>query len=367
MAAISFFALQLTLLVFWAVLDKSKRTRASIPSAAINLGVASQIVILSWVEDARSVRPSSLLNIYLLITILFDVAQVRTLWLKENMVTIAATLSASTCLKMILLLLEAHGKRDFLRPEFQGLSPEATSGIISRSFLWWVNNLFHRGYCAVLALNDLYVLDQDMVSAELSRTIQRAWIKRHRPERRFEFTWVICRVLWRPLLLAAIPRLLLVGLIFAQPFLITRTLDLLSQPDIQLTNRKGYGLIGAAALIYIGLAILRLHSNQYINRFVTMFRGATVSLIYSRALGVPDSLYDESAAVTLMSTDVDRIAICLANLNECWARALEVVFGLILLAFQLGWVCVMPIVVVVSKCSYRQQAVISLCLLLVAD
>lgn len=43
-------------------------------------------------------------------------------------------------------------------------------------------------------------------------------------------------------------------------------------------------------------------------RMNTMFRGAVASMIYGKAL-VADSNHNNMAAVTLMSTDVDRIGM----------------------------------------------------------
>lgn len=76
-----------------------------------------------------------------------------------------------------------------------------------------------------------------------------------------------------------------------------------------------------------------------------MFRGALVSLIYDRTLQLQDGVYNEAAAVTLMSTDVDRIASSLEDLHEIWAQIIEVGLGIWLLAMQLGWVCVFPLLV----------------------
>lgn len=51
-------------------------------------------------------------------------------------------------------------------------------------------------------------------------------------------------------------------------------------------------------------------------RMNTMFRGAVASMIYGKAL-VADSNHNNMAAVTLMSTDVDRIGI----LASSWASS----------------------------------------------
>lgn len=82
-----------------------------------------------------------------------------------------------------------------------------------------------------------------------------------------------------------------------------------------------------------------------------MFRGSTVYLIYNRTLLLKEGVYDESAAVSLMSNDVDRIAFCLTELNECWSRCIEIAIGLTLLSIQLGWVSLVPLVVIACKCT----------------
>ena len=80
-----------------------------------------------------------------------------------------------------------------------------------------------------------------------------------------------------------------------------------------------------------------------------MFRGASIALIYNRTLHFAVGTYDESAAITLMSTDVDSITQCLGSLTDCWAGLIEVVLGTFLLARQVGWICIVPLLVVAGK------------------
>lgn len=82
---------------------------------------------------------------------------------------------------------------------------------------------------------------------------------------------------------------------------------------------------------------------------MTMLRGALVSLIYAQALKLQAGVYDESAALTLMSTDIDRITTTLPMTLQMWSQVIQVALGIWLLEIQLGWVCVAPIVVVLSK------------------
>jgi ATP-binding cassette subfamily C (CFTR/MRP) protein 1 len=65
--------------------------------------------------------------------------------------------------------------------------------------------------------------------------------------------------LWRALkgsfALVLFPRLCLIGFTFAQPFLITRVLSLLEEADDEMSRKQGYGLMGATALIHLGIAV----------------------------------------------------------------------------------------------------------------
>jgi ATP-binding cassette subfamily C (CFTR/MRP) protein 1 len=73
-----------------------------------------------------------------------------------------------------------------------------------------------------------------------------------------------------------------------------------------------------------------------------------VSLIYNKALELQAGAYDNTDAITLMSTDIDRIAGSMSTIQDLWARVIEIGIGIWLLEIQLGWVCVAPIIVVIG-------------------
>lgn len=302
-------------------------------------------------------RPSTLLSLYLVITALLDLPQVRTLWLRGSLDAAAGLTTAAVAFKTLFLVVENIGKRAQLLSAHQTLPPEATSGIVNRSFLWWINDTFRRGFRKALAVEDLDRLDEALLSEGLYEAIARTWASRRQPERRLEFPIAVARAVIFKFLAIVPPRLCLIGFIFAQPYLFHTILSLLTNDAVALTSTDCYGLVGATAIVYIGLAVLRLNYNQKVNRFKVMFRGASVGLIYDKALQTRDGVYDESAAVTLMSTDVDQITECLTELNECWARAIEVALGVSMLAKQLGWICVMPLALVIGTCNISQNVV----------
>jgi len=73
------------------------------------------------------------------------------------------------------------------------------------------------------------------------------------------------------------------------------------------------------------------------------------SLIFSKTLKQHANLDDKDAALTHMSSDIDQLAFSLDALCQVWAQIIELAVGLYLLSRNLGWVCVAPIIIVVSE------------------
>jgi ATP-binding cassette subfamily C (CFTR/MRP) protein 1 len=102
-------------------------------------------VALSKSEHVRSIRPSSLLNLYLLFSLGLDFIRMRTL-VKMQFDTLIASLSAANmAIKASLLFLEAQNKRAYFCAGDLDRPPQEISGIFSRSVFWWLNSLFLQG------------------------------------------------------------------------------------------------------------------------------------------------------------------------------------------------------------------------------
>lgn len=82
-----------------------------------------------------------------------------------------------------------------------------------------------------------------------------------------------------------------------------------------------------------------------------MVRGALVTTIYSRTLSLSISALDESAAVTLMSTDVQRLSEAVPLFHELWACPLEIGVAMWLLTNELGLAVVGPVIVSILSVS----------------
>jgi len=134
-----------TVLLILHTVNPTLRTRATLAAASLSLVDALALSVLSHAEHVRSIRPSDIINIYLLFTLPLDVARSRTLWIHGATKSVAAVFTSTMAVKIMVLIAEAIEKRHILLARYDYSSPEVTSGIYSRSFFWWLNSLMTTG------------------------------------------------------------------------------------------------------------------------------------------------------------------------------------------------------------------------------
>jgi ATP-binding cassette subfamily C (CFTR/MRP) protein 1 len=74
-----------------------------------------------------------------------------------------------------------------------------------------------------------------------------------------------------------------------------------------------------------------------------MMRANLVDMIYSKTLVMMATNIEESAPVTLMSADIERISSGLRYIHDAWACVAEIPIALYLLWKQLGVASIAPI------------------------
>ncbi|RGP72643.1 canalicular multispecific organic anion transporter 2 [Fusarium longipes] len=313
-----------TLVVLWS---QESSTKMAIAEPVLGLIESIVIVFLIYVEHRNSRKPSKLLALYLTVTTVLDIAVVRTLWIR-SIWTIAAVYTASFVLRFALLLLEEWPKvpkEDNIR--------ETSSGVINRSFFWWLNSLFLQGHRGILETEDLQNIDPKFNTERVSTPLEERWL---RDKKNGQFSLLKCTFLAYKWQFAAgiLPRLLHSGFNFAQPFLIQSVIVFVSRKEMSVQISSG--LIGATVLIYLGLAISGAWHKHLSFQMVTMYRGGLVSLIFKKTLKLKTSSVKDSAPVTLMTTDVETIVAAGASVHDMWANMLELPIGIYLLYRQIG-------------------------------
>ncbi|OTB09427.1 hypothetical protein M426DRAFT_18072 [Hypoxylon sp. CI-4A] len=298
------------LLILIAVLSFGDKN-VDIAACVLRLVAALCMMGLSWVDHSRSPRPSMFLSAYLLLSLLFDVAQVRTYWLASSTrpeIAFTSIFTAALGMKVAMLLLEAQRKTQWVTWDSKDHSPEETSGIYSLGVYYWLNQLFFEGYNKVLEIRDLYPLDQNMaanlLSQRLAQHVDSVNLKKENLTQR------------------------------------------LSEPSNELPANVGYGFIGASIAIYASIAVSTAFYWYFHHRMLYMARGTLVTAIYTKTIEARISNEEEKASLTLMSTDVEKVMLGFRFLHEFWANLIEVALASWLLYNYIGPAFVAPIVIV---------------------
>ncbi|KAK0612146.1 ABC transporter [Immersiella caudata] len=347
LAAISMFIGLQTSLLAIACTSPAPEGQTYIAAVALAFCVSLLLLPLSFYEHSRSRKPSTLLSTYLLFSLVFDVARTRTQWLSSSEALFTRVFTASVAAKMALLLLESQHKSNWMSAkDSSSWDPEITSGIFSRSFYSWMNRLISRGYKTTLSPDSLYDLDKAIgATRHMSRGLstEQDWIHWRGKS---SLLATVCWTLRGPFLAPVLPRLALGGFAFCQPFLINALLSYLQQSPAAANRNVGYGLIGASAIIYTGIAVSTGLYWRAHERSLCKLRAYLIVAVYGKL--VSKRAHDEknASAITLMNSDIMGIQGGFQSLHELWASAIETAIASWLLYRQLGSAFTVPIVIV---------------------
>ncbi|KAK4174396.1 putative multidrug resistance-associated protein [Triangularia setosa] len=332
-------------------ITKSRRLATYfIPADALALTSSICMLLLSSFEHSKSPRPSIFLNAYLFIATLLDISQTRTIWLassNNDELNYASIYTVGVLMRAVLVVLESQPKsRWILQWDKNAHSPEETTGLYGLGAYFWLNKLFLRGYRGVLTIDDLFPLDQNMSSdklyAEAGHYLETTKLRKQK----HGLAKAVAKAFAVSFLIPVGPRIALGAFQFCQPFLIETLLGYLEQPIETSPKNIGYGLIGAGLLIYVGMAVSAAFYWYLQERAMYMTRGLLVAAVYRKTTKAKISAADDSAALTLMSADIERVLVGFLQMHEFWANMVEVAFACWLLSRKIGVAFVAPVIIV---------------------
>ncbi|KAK6338386.1 hypothetical protein TWF730_002449 [Orbilia blumenaviensis] len=342
-----FAIVQLTLLVLWSVFGINSAIRAQV-IAATSLSFLGAVVFcgLSYYEHSRSSRASWLLTAYLSVTLLLDAAILRTLHLSPAAFPLAIRVASSIAfiVKISIIITESMRKDVGGNSNGEARTPEKYASPFSQLFYFWLNELIIHGFKRILKLGDLFQVVGEMEAQRLDERFWNLWERdASQPTRRLGL--VLLDALKTPLLLAAIPRMVLIVFIFCQPLLLETFLGYLKDPEERKNANIGQAMIGAYALVYVGMAITSAFYWYRNIRFVTMLRGILMTAVYNKSTRLNITAATTTESVTLMSGDVENLVRGLREIHELWAAVVQIGIATWLLAKQLGVACIGPLIV----------------------
>ncbi|KAI8304258.1 ABC transporter atnG [Colletotrichum sp. SAR11_59] len=323
------------------------------PSINTTLSLASGILTFiavlaaslhSILEDQRSTRPSDLLILYFSASTILALPRLRTLWLVPSASTAKALWTAIFILTALVVPLESIGKKKFLQKTYQSLTKEEETGFWGRSFFTWLLPFFRLGYSRVIHIHDMPEVDLDLTGETAGQALELSWAAR-KGQKRHVLLRASCRAYRGTICLGVITRLFLTAFTFCQPFLITATVAFMQTPKTPQSEKYGQALVGAYVLTYIGLAVSRAAYSRQQYRFTTMIRAGLIDIVFRKTVSLKADDLKDSAAVTLMGTDVERIVTTFAMFHEIWASVVEVGIAVFLLQQQIQIASIVPVVI----------------------
>lgn len=157
------------------IVHGTPKTRLTILCYLSEIAVYGVLLFVSCLEHTRSVRPSTLLSVYLGTSILLDSARVRTLFFIAENETVARLFLSGFAIKILIFILEVFEKRHFLKSKWRDASPEETSGAINRALFIWLNPIFIQGFWTLLTVDTLTPLDSDLLEASKPLKLAKRW------------------------------------------------------------------------------------------------------------------------------------------------------------------------------------------------
>lgn len=254
--ALALCGVQLANVVFWY----KSQLGTSLAQAAAVLPFFSYIGVgfMAYGSHVHYLQPIVILSAYLSGTMLLDLVTIYTYFNRDGLDTIATVTCVLPPLKLALVALEEFSKRQLIVSDDlrENVGSEVLAGFWSRSSFAWINPLLLFGFRNRIRNDNLPDIGHQFDSQRLYQAFKVSWDRRDRTKKHALLKACIAAMPW-PFVHVILPRLLLVGFLFAQLFLLQEVVNLLSgnlNDDIP-RNYRETGLILATAIIFVGRAV----------------------------------------------------------------------------------------------------------------
>ncbi|EGZ74846.1 P-loop containing nucleoside triphosphate hydrolase protein [Neurospora tetrasperma FGSC 2509] len=379
---------------------KSLRTTLSLPATLLTTISLVSSTLLSLLEDQRTIHPSDLLVIYFSASTILFIPRLRTLYLLHvspsslaspinpipHLLVLQVLWTLIFALTTLAAVTESLGKFTLLQPRYKHIvvTKEQTAGFWSRGFFAWLLPFLQVGYKQTLGMGDIPGVDGELrvesAGGEMEEVFRRLLLlaqqsqaksgnsgKQEKEEGKGEGAgekkkgWMLIRAAYEankwPFWSAVVPRLALLGFSLCQPFLIEAVVGYLASrerkggergdEEIEAPQPEYFGraLVGGFVLLYIGIAVSRAIYWRQTNRMIARIRSGLIAMVYQHTTALRAVDVKDSAAVTLMGTDVERIVTSIKNVHELWASVPGVGIAIWLLARQVSYAAIVPLVI----------------------
>lgn len=266
--AVALVAVQLANLVLWSTSSVSDLdAKAARAAASLSLVSAACIAAIVYSGHKFFLQGSSVLGLILTLTLPLDIVTTLSYHHRAGLERIARLSIAVPVLKLVILLLEEISKRSLIRKDEvrKSLGSEAVAGFWNKSLFIWLNPLLLFGFRNTITRSYLPSLAPQMATDVLHRQFWKHWAKRKNKTSKIALASCCIAAMPWPFVYILLPRSLVIGFSFSQPFLLQSVVDEVQTDSPSMDVQTG--LIIATAIIYVGIAVSILLKHIYLVSF----------------------------------------------------------------------------------------------------
>lgn len=318
-------------------------------SSQLELVAAIALCAALYTEHRHAIRGSALISLFLAASFAIDASASR-FYHRMGLASLSDAAAASATARMALLVLDEVPKVNLIiDPIIRSASGnEATSGFWSRTLFFFLGPIFRIVFRRTLRVKDLPSLGLEYSARYLLTSISHHWPAKQ-PLARYSLLIASLSVWKTALLIFIIPRLLLTGFLFSQPYVLSAVLASMGHGEHEESYSKE-SLMTATIISYMGSAVCYAISTHMKNQLVIRVRGSLISQIMDKRLRLNMATAQEDTAIALFNDEIKEIEHSLPHFLELPFSLFESVLGMHLLARfiqQSSFVVLVPLVLAI--------------------
>lgn len=290
------------------------------PEVVSVMGAASAFLIvgLTYMEHRRSVRPSLLFTLGLVVNLLNDVESKQVSPFVPEQCWRNHLPGAAVALKLVMIELQDRSKRQLLADDDmrKTLGDHAGGGVFRGLLSFSLNPLVAGGYWARVFMQRSGQIDPEQHPALLLRQLKKCWTMQQVPgPARPGDLFIASLKTWQPILQPLfLSRLTLTALKCAHPFVLRRVIETVEkQYDETSSTSECCAVFGAAIAIFLGTALAQEHFSHLMACYTARLRGGLTALEFDKLQKLTEADAKKSASAALVSTDIDVIVDNMPN------------------------------------------------------
>ncbi|KAJ2408315.1 hypothetical protein GGI10_004862, partial [Coemansia sp. RSA 2530] len=347
-------------------------TAAKLPlSGMVNVFTASLIIQsaaylvairLHCYEQTRARKPSDILLLYWLTTVIVSLVVLRT-DLSAKHAPLAAYPAVRAARYAMLLstialfcaelwprksteyMLAEDGDSDAISVSRFGIrAPVEDANIFSQLTFSWMSPLLKLGQRKIISEDDLWEVPSNIAPVNIAETFDANW--QYEIDRSAQRSPSLIRALWKtlgaPFALAGLLKLIQDVIQFLQPVILSLLLGFVSSHLSDHPQPMSYGYFYAGSLLVLqGIQTLFLHQYFQLCMATGMkVKSSLTTAIFKKAMRLSNETrqnYTTGSISTLFSVDVERIGSVVDFAHFVWSGPLQIVLVAVLLYNTLGW------------------------------